>query len=180
MPEPAPPVAIRQLPHAGKLLLRGGPDARRRASDALGFPLPERPPGAGAGDGAEALRLGPDEWLLLVPSAAADEVAEALARELDGLHHALVPVGERLVGIAVEGPAAADLLATGCPLDLHPRAFPPGSATRTVMGKADVVLHRPEGGSGFRLHVGRSFGPYLWRYLETAAREFLGAHGTAA
>jgi sarcosine oxidase subunit gamma len=162
---------LRQLPHAGKLILRGSPEVRERAGTVLGFPLPERPLTATVGEGAEALWLGPDEWLLLVPAASVDAVEAALRTELTGLHHALVAVGERFVGLAVEGDQAADILNAGCPLDLHPRAFPEGSSTRTLLAKAEIVLHRPEGGSGFRLYAGRSFAAYVWRYLEAAGRE---------
>ena len=162
---------LRQLPQSGKLVLRGGPEVRERAGTMLGFPLPERPLTATAGEGAEALWLGPDERLLLVPPASADAVEAALRSELAGLHHALVAVGERFVGFALEGDHAAEILNAGCPLDLHPRAFPEGSSTRTLLAKAEIILHRPEGESGFRVYVGRSFVAYVWRYLEAAGRE---------
>jgi heterotetrameric sarcosine oxidase gamma subunit len=76
-----------------------------------------------------------------------------------GLHHALVPLSYRFVGIAIGGPHAAELLAAGCPLDLHSRVFGPGTVTRTLLGKAEIILHRPEAGSGFCLYVARSFAP---------------------
>ena len=100
------------------------------------------------------------------------EVQAAFRAGLAGLYHALVAVGERFVGLAIEGDQAAGILNAGCPLDLHPRAFPEGSSTRTLLAKAEIVLHRPEGGSGFRLYAGRSFAAYVWRYLEAAGREF--------
>ena len=162
---------LRQLPYAGKLILRGSPEVRERAGTVLGFPLPGRPLTATGGEGAEALWLGPDEWLLLVPAASVDAVEAALRMELAGLHHALVAVGERFVGLAIEGDQAADILNAGCPLDLHPRAFPPGISTRTLLAKAEIVLHRPEDGNSFRLYAGRSFAAYVWRYLEAAGRE---------
>jgi sarcosine oxidase subunit gamma len=109
-----------------------------------------------------------------------EAVARTLSAELDGLHHALVPLSHRFVGIAIHGPHAAELLAAGCPLDLHPRAFGPGTVTRTLLGKAEIVLHRPEAGSGFRLYVPRSFAPYLWAWLAAAAREFGGLAEAAA
>src|SRR3954469_22985588 len=78
---------LRQLPQSGKLVLRGGPEVRGRAGAALGFPLPERALTATAGEGAEALWLGPDEWLILVPPASADAVEAALRSDFAGLHH---------------------------------------------------------------------------------------------
>jgi sarcosine oxidase subunit gamma len=162
---------LRILPFYGKLLLRGGQAVHERVDAALGFPLPGEPLRATVGVGAEALGLGPDEWLLLVPPALLDEAVTTLTTALNGLHHALVDVSERFIGLGVEGGIAADVLAAGCPLDLHPRSFPPGTATRTLLGKVEVILHRPEGHAGFRLYIGRSFLAYAWRYLLAAGRE---------
>ncbi len=162
---------LRQLAQSGKLVLRGGLEVRERAGKTLGFPLPERALTATAGEGAEALWLGPDEWLILVPPASVDAVEAALRSDLAGLHHAIVGVGERFAGFALEGGYAAEILNAGCPIDLHPRAFPDGSSTRTLLGKAEIILHRPAGGTGFRVYAGRSFAAYVWRYLEAAGRE---------
>ncbi len=176
----AEPVPARALGHSGKLLLRGDAEVRDRSASVLGFALPADPLRATVGAGAEALWLGPDEWLLLVPAGAVEAVAQALGAELGGLHHALVPVSHRLVGIAIDGPHATAILGAGCPLDLHPRVFGPGAVTRTLLGKAEIILHRPEGGSGFRLYLARSFAPYIWAWLEAAACEFGGlAEGAA-
>jgi sarcosine oxidase gamma subunit len=52
--------------------------------------------------------------------------------------------------------------------------------TRTLLGKAEIILHRPESGSGFRFYVARSLAPYLWTWLAAAAREFGGLAEAAA
>ncbi len=176
----AEPVLVRELGFADKLILRGDGGVRERAESVLGFGLPAEPLRGTVGAGAEALWLGPDEWQLLVPADTVDAVAQALSAELRELHHALVPVSHRFVAITVDGPHAADLLAAGCPLDLHPRAFGPGAVTRTLLGKAEIILHRPEVGGGFRLYLARSFVPYLWAWLAAAAREFGGLAEAAA
>ena len=55
-------------------------------------------------------------------------------------------------------------------------AFPPGSCARSLLGKADVLLHlradEPAAGASFDLYVGRSFAHYLWAWLEDAGREY--------
>jgi sarcosine oxidase subunit gamma len=165
------PVTLAELPFAGKLVLRGGDDVRARAAEALGFALPE-PQRSTVGEGARALWLGPDEWLLLVPAEAASTTAAALREALAGLHHAVVVVSDRLTGIAVDGPRSREALNAGCPLDLHRRAFAPGMVVRTLLGKVAVVLHRPEDDDRFELHVNGSLAPYAWQFLENAAREF--------
>jgi sarcosine oxidase subunit gamma len=109
-----------------------------------------------------ALWLGPDEWLLLastgsrIPHAAAASVVDVSFRQL---------------GLDLCGPAAADALATCCPLDLHEAGFPPGMCARTVFARAEIVLWR-RGRTAFRVEIGRSFAPYLRGLLGLAALEF--------
>ena len=63
---------------------------------------------------------------------------------LAGLHHSLVDVSHRHVAFRVAGARAADVLNSGCPLDLSPPAFPAGAATRTLLGKAEVILAKTD------------------------------------
>ena len=112
-----------------------------------------------------AARLGPDEWLLVAPDGDAPDFG-ALA----GRHHSLVDVGHRYAAFAVEGEHAPLVLAAGCPLDLHPAVFTAGSATRTLLGKAEIVLWRLSEAPSYRVECARSFAPYVERFLEEAAR----------
>ena len=125
-----------------------------------------------SGDGAQqrvALRLGPDEWMLLVAADEVDERCEAIAAALPGAAHALVDVSHREVSFSVEGPGAADVVNAGCPLDLSSKAFPAGSATRTILGKAEIVLQRLATDS-FTVTTWRSFAPYVQGFLVEATR----------
>ena len=148
-------------------ILRGAEAVRAVAADTLGVPVPAAACRAGSGGGRAALWLGPDEWLLIAPEG--DACLTALRRALAALDHSLVDVSHRQVGLSVSGPAAALLLASGCPLDLDPRAFPVGMCTRTVLAKTEVVLWRTAA-EAFRIEVWRSFAPYLADYLAEAAR----------
>jgi sarcosine oxidase, subunit gamma len=165
------PVTLAALPLRGKLIVRGDEKARARASAALGCELPGALRGASGGS-VEALWLGPDEWLVLVGADEADRIASALREALSALDHAVVDVSDRFAGISVEGSRARDVLNAGVPLDLHPRAFPPGIVARTVLAKAPVVLRRPAERELFELHLNGSLAPYAWLFLENAAREF--------
>lgn len=165
------PVTLQAHPFRGKLILRAGADVAVRAADSLGFALPPTLRAA-RGDGIAALWLGPDEWLLLADADGSEPLASRLRAALAEHHHAVVDVSDRLAGIAVRGGRAADVLAAGCALDLHVRAFPAGMVTRTLLGKAQLVLHRPEDAAGFDLYVNASLAPYVWLFLENAAREF--------
>ena len=87
-----------------------------------------------------------------------------------GLPHALVDVSHRQVGIAVAGAKAAAALNAGCPLDLDAATFPPGTCTRTVLAKAEIVLWRTAP-TAFRVEAWRSFAEYVWELLATAAHD---------
>lgn len=155
---------------AARFVLRGGADVAARAGAAFGaIPSLEACRASAAGERA-ALWLGPDEWLLLAPRAEEDAAEDALRRALDGAPHSLVRISDRHAALAVGGPRAEALLAAGCPLDLDPAAFPEGACTRTLLGKAEIVLwrHRP---LGFRVEARRSFAAYAWDLLAEAARE---------
>jgi sarcosine oxidase subunit gamma len=164
------PVDLEVLPFRGKLMLRGGDDARQRATPALGFLLPELLRSA-QGEGVRVLGLGPDAWLLILEPDSVAATAARLREALAGTHHALVEVSDRLTGVAVDGARSREVLNAGCPLDLHPGTFPPGRVVRTLLGKATVIVDRPAEDDRFELLVDGTFAPYAWQFLENAARE---------
>jgi sarcosine oxidase subunit gamma len=162
--------ALHPLPAAARYLLRGGPAVRLAAEQAFGCAIPAAAcRGARNGERA-ALWLGPDEWLLILPERAGDTTAAALRAALTALPHSLVNVSHRQVALEVSGADAVTLLAAGCPLDLDASAFPVGMCTRTMLGKAEVVLWRTAP-QEFRIEVWRSFAAYVAAFLEEAARE---------
>lgn len=175
--------AVRVLPAASRLSLRlkgvavppRDPRHDRRggeaSADVLGLSLALPVTRCAASGDRIVARLGPDEWLVLGPEADTDAMSAEIAAALAGRFHALVDVSHRSVALAVEGPGAADILNAGCPLDLHDTAFPPGSATRTLLGKAEIVLLRPTDAPAFRVETWRSFAPYVHGFLREAARD---------
>lgn len=173
MPETtaAAAVVLTGLSGLGRLSLRGGPQAFTAAGDAFGVALPEEPCRAAEGDGRAALWLGPDEQLLLVHESDWDNTFAALSARLRGYPHSLVDISQRQVALQVEGPRALDALASGCPLDLHPAAFPVGMCTRTIFAKAAIVLWRT-GPETFHIEVWRSFAQYVRQLLLESSREF--------
>jgi sarcosine oxidase, subunit gamma len=107
-------------------------------------------------DGGYALQLGPDEWLLL----------DCQAKTHAGPQSS-VDVSNRQIGIALDGPRIAEILSCGVALDLDQRAFPIGMATRTLLGKAEIILWRT-GEASWQIEVWRSYAPYALRYLQQA------------
>ena len=171
-------VRLAERPHTGKLNLRGDPHDRAfmaAAGRALGMVLPTDPNTATAAGGVTALWLGPDEWLLTCQPGSERKLAAGLRDALGTIHAAVTDVTDARTVIRVGGPAARDVLAKGCPLDLHPRAFPGGAVAQSRLAKADVLLHRVDDGGddaapAFDLYVARSFAAYLWAWLEEASR----------
>jgi sarcosine oxidase subunit gamma len=121
-----------------------------------------------AADDRAALMIGPDEWLLLGPpdlDLKGFGAGEALS---------LVDVSHRNVGLKVEGPLATEVLASGVMLDLDPKSFPVGMATRTLFAKAEIVVWR-QAADSFRVELWRSFAPYFHGLLAEAVREYVKA-----
>ena len=140
------------------------------AGAAFGVALPQTACRAATAGNRSALWLGPDEWLLLAEDGATDAIEAAFAEGMAGHPHSLVDVGHRNTAIEIAGPAAADVLNAGCPLDLRLDAFPVGMCTRTVFAKAEIVLWRLDD-QRFRVEVWRSFAGYLWGLLDEIRRE---------
>ena len=147
--DPVPPEPVR----LGAATIALAPTARRfslrtRAPEGL----PEAILTAAAYAGGTALKLGPDEWLLVLP-------ADAAAPGIGGVH-SLVEVSERNCAFEIGGAGAQALIQTGCPLDLAPAAFPVGKVTRTVFETVEIVLWR-QSADRFRVEVWKSFAPWL-------------------
>jgi sarcosine oxidase, subunit gamma len=155
------------LQPAARWVLQGGPAARAAAAKGFGVPMPEQACRSCTANGRSALWLGPDEHLLLALSSDASPIAAGLAAALAGLPHSLVDVCQRQVGVSVCGPGAAELLNSGCPLDLRPAEFPTGTCARTLLAKAEIVLWR-RSDEEFRLEAGRSFLGYVLGWLQEA------------
>jgi sarcosine oxidase subunit gamma len=163
--------AIGELTGLARMSLRGGPQVLAVAGDAFGVRLPTEACRAAEGDARAALWLGPDEQLLLVQQADWDSAYSALNSRLRGMPHALVDISQRQLALQVNGARAADVLASGCPLDLHPLAFPVGMCTRTLFFRSQIVLWRTAPDT-FHIEVWRSFARYVQQLLLEAAREF--------
>lgn len=138
-------------------------DAPRLAA-AWGAPLPPMLRAA-PGKGRAALSLGLDEWLLLADRA---DAAAALAALAPDPPFSLVDITHRQCALDVAGTGAATLIAAGCPLDLA--NLPEGTATRTVLGKAEIVLWR-RAAHRWHLEAWRSFAPYVAAFLTQAAAD---------
>lgn len=162
----AAPVTVAELPPALRLSLRVKPAHRATLSQALGLDLPVRVGARTAANGAEALCLGPDEWLIVAQEGAPMmDIARAVQAAAP---HSLVDISDREITLRLSGPAVLDLLSTCCPRNVAAMAV--GTAARTVFDSATVILWR-DGLADFRMDVWRSFAPHVCSLLAQAQQE---------
>ncbi|WP_018235659.1 sarcosine oxidase subunit gamma family protein [Ensifer sp. BR816] len=151
---------------ASRIALRAGKDAVPALSAALGVTLPQRPKTSASTGTRHALWLGPDEWLVI------DEDGADLmgAAATSGSLHSAVDVSHRNTAIIVSGPGAEVAINSGCPQDLSLALFPVGACSRTIFGKAEIVLLRTAEDT-FRLECWRSFAPFVFGLLSEGAED---------
>ena len=116
--------------------------------------------------------LGPDEWLIMTPAGQQDDLKASLLKALSGVFSAVVDNTSGLTTLHITGDNAAALLATDCPLDLHPREFKVGQCAQTRLGKAGMTLSPLADEAGFEVIIRRSFADYLLLWLQDAAVAF--------
>ena len=117
--------------------------------------------------------LGPDEWLI-VSSSPVQMITVPLVTALEQQHYALVDVSGGQMILRIGGAEVRNVIASGCTLDLHPRAFEADQCAQSLLAGIPVLVHRVgdlKGGSIFDLLVRRSFAQHLFDWLIDAARE---------
>ena len=132
-----------------------------------------RPPGAACSavcqDGARAIWVGPDHWLIV----------EKEGRDLEGLIRAALAArsaaitnqGHSRCVLRLAGPEARNVLRKGTTLDLDAAHFKPGEARATGLFHINALLHCLSGDS-FDIYVARSFGRSFFELITHAAAEY--------
>ncbi len=75
--------------------------------------------------------MSPDELLLMVPHATADDTVDALSKALKSTHHLAVNVSDARAVFQISGEKMRDVIGKVAPVDLSPAAFPVGQIRRT-------------------------------------------------
>lgn len=184
--EPAPlagsaaTVVLQELPFRSMLDLRLAPDglAAQGVEQQLGLRLPRRAGVAMAAGPRAVLWLGPDWWLVVDAPGRAGPLAAALQSAGVGEPVSVVDVSAQRTTLRLAGPHARDVLQHGCSLDLHPRAFRPGSCAQTLLARAGVVVHQTGPEPEYRLYVRASYARYLADWLQDAMTEYVDAKET--
>jgi sarcosine oxidase subunit gamma len=172
-------VVMAERPFRGMVNLRGNARSKNFTTsfqETMGFALPTKALTSASHREVTALWMSPDEWLIVTPGNGPG-MESTLRQAFGDQHVSLADVGDNYTVVEVSGAKARDVLAKGCPLDLHPREWPAGKVGGSLVSKANVVIHRSDDGDDeanprFDLYVRRSFAEYLWLWLEDAAKEY--------
>ena len=114
---------------------------------------------------------GPDDWFVMDEAQAPSNthlVAQRLQAAVGNAHHAITDVSSGYRRLTLRGSATRELLAQGCPLDLHERVFKTGMSAGTHFFKASIWLWQTNEQPSFQLLVRRSFAPYVHLMLQKA------------
>jgi sarcosine oxidase subunit gamma len=166
---------IREVPFLGFLNLRGkssNTGIQAAALNVLGCGLPVEANTMMESGDYRIYWLGPDEWLIVTPAGQQAKLANDLGAALKGVFSSVVDNSSGLTMLEISGENAADLLASDCPLDLHPRVFKPGQCAQTRLAKAGMTVAPMRDGSGFEVIIRRSFADYLGFWLQDTALAF--------
>ena len=161
-----PDTQLEVHPHYGYLNLRGDPGDEQflqAVQATLGQPLPTVANTFTAGENTQ-FWLGPDEWLLVTEPGKEREIAEQLGKILSGQCHSLVDMTGGQILLRLRGSQVRKVLAKGCTLDLHPRAFKVGQCAQTTLAKTSMLIAQVDDTPTFDIIVRRSFAEYaaLW------------------
>jgi len=176
MHESAPMIQARWCTACSILNLRcdvQAPGVRHAVADALGLALPEAPNTTVHNTALRILWIGPDEWLVLHDNDAAHALETRLRAALAGQHMAVTDVSSYYQMLQLAGTSARDVLAQGCPLDLHPRVFLPNHCAGSHYFKATIWLWQVD--TAYTLLIRRSFAGYIWSMIERASAEYVQA-----
>lgn len=164
-------VELTDEPRLRQTSVRVGPgtEAAARVGEAFGLALPMVVGETASSAAHTALWLGPDEWLVVTEAGAAVPALDALL--LPGERGLVVDVSANRTTLALSGGDARGTLEKGCPTDLHPRAFGPGSAVVTTLARVPVILWQT-GPEAYRILPRSSFTGYVTRWLRDAMAEY--------
>ena len=168
-------VIAREHAFLGHINLRGNARHPRfvgAVSDVLGDGLPLVANTVTDVQGITMYWLGPDEWLIVTPGERRAAIEGELRKVLAGLRVAVTDVSGGQTVLQLHGAHVRDVLAKGCPIDLHPRAFSIGQCAQSHLAKAPILIGQIENQPYFELIFRRSFADYLWTWLEGAAAEY--------
>lgn len=139
---------------------------------ATGLKLPIEACSSNLGSNQGIIWAGPDDWFWISRSQDALEMQDLLRKKLEGLHVAVTDVSGGYEILRLTGHSATEVLAQGCPLDLHESQFKIGQSAGSVFFKASVWIWKVDDKPTFELLVRTSFKKYVDLVLEAVCAEY--------
>ncbi|MFM8699885.1 MAG: sarcosine oxidase subunit gamma [Hyphomicrobiales bacterium] len=118
-------------------------------------------------DGIAFLWAGPDQWIAITDMASHPDFDREMIAKL-GKFASFTDQGDARTLIRVSGPASREVIATGVPLDLHPRAFRPDDVALTHASHIAVTIWQVDDKPTFLFAVARGFARSFWNWLKDA------------
>lgn len=164
-------VRVEECGLVGMITLRGdlgSAKLKKAVASVAGVDLPSRGHVARADDMAVAW-MSPDELLLMVPYAQADDLCDKLDAALAGDHALAVNVSDARAVFRVSGGAGVrEVIAKLCPVDMAPGAFGPGQFRRTRLAQIPAAIWMQDEGV-VQIVCFRSVAQYAFDLLRNAA-----------
>jgi sarcosine oxidase subunit gamma len=154
--------------------VQGRPDNAEfvdEARRAFGIELPLEPNTTTRNDALTALWIGPRSWLLVSGAVELGDFG-SMRDTINAAGGALFDVSCARATWAIAGAHATTVLASGCPLDFHPRAFRAGTCAQSRYGHVNVLIEKRDGVPTFVLMAPRSYARDVEHALATVAAQY--------
>jgi sarcosine oxidase subunit gamma len=145
-------------------------DVAKAVFEITGLELPEGRKRVAA-SGLTLIGVAPSQWLAIADGAEGRALLSRLSEALSGLA-SVVDQSDAKAILRVSGPRLRDVLAKGCSLDLHPRAFTQQHAATTQIALIPCQLWQLDEAPTFELAVPLSYSRSFWSWLTASAAEF--------
>ena len=132
---------------------------------ALGLPLPVTVCSSIANAQFRVVWVGPDDWFVIGAAGEQESIEQRLRTALAGQHCSVTDVSSGYFMVTLAGAQSRDVLAQGCPLDLHPSVFKPGQSAGTLFFKVGIYLWQRDNAPTFEMLVRRSFIDHFWQLI---------------
>ncbi len=125
-----------------------------------GCTIPMGPNTVTSAGGNRLLWLSPNRWLLVSGN-------PDVALETDVIRN----VSSGRTVLRLTGPNVRDVLAKGCPLDLHPLAFKVDTCAQSKISSLNVLIDHVDADT-FDVYIARGFAQTFWEWLIEASNEY--------
>lgn len=142
-----------------------------RLGGLLGKETANRPGFWGGERQQSVVGVAPGQWLWLAEGPDASLAGSMLGEAVSGAA-TLCELSAAKVMIRISGRDARGTMAKGCPVDLDPSVFAPGSAATTLVDQFACQLWQVDEAPTYDLLVARSLTGSFWSWLTTSAAEF--------